>query len=52
MKKEIKEYLYNRNPQKYKEDPERLEYEAEMKLRKLAEMGNEEAIKELSRRAF
>jgi len=52
IKKEIKEDLYNGNPQKYEEDPERLEYEAETKLRELADKGNEEAIRELSERAF
>lgn len=52
IKQEIKENLYQRNPDKYEEDPERLEYEAELKLQKLADEGNEEAIKELSRRAF
>lgn len=52
MKKEIKEQLYNQNPQKYEDDPERLEYEVELKLRELADKGNEEAIRELSRRVF
>ena len=54
LKNQLKQKIYDSRFRNIPEGEEEqfLEYEAERELRELADKGNEEAIKELSRRAW